>query len=72
MEDKIKFKNWIIGFGIGLAIFLAINNIISIGHNHRMIDMFEEHQEFIANCLHETIHTQGNIILRIQGVENER
>lgn len=63
----MKIKDFIITFWICMAILLAINNLISIGHNRRMVDILNEQQEFLGNYLHETIKTQSTI-LRIQGV----
>ena len=70
----MKTKDWIITLLVVVTILLVINNTISIGHNHRMVDMLSEQQEFLGNTLldiaesHTSLSTVVDKMLDTQGV----
>ena len=70
----MKAKDWIITLLVVVTILLVINNTISIGHNHRMVDMLSEQQELLGNTLldiaesHTSLSTVVDKMLDTQGV----
>ena len=60
-EKKVmgRYKEEILWVLVIALIMLTIFNTINIGHNHRMVDMLDEQQEFLGNALLEMARLQS-------------